>query len=187
MAILDDQAYLILEKEEDICLFLGNTDERYYSTIWKRQQKQSLKISFNGAAFLCGPLWLVYRKMIFLALGFTYTFAFALFLQPCFNFDPIILLFGVILFFIYLGLFGNWHYYIYVQKEILSMSCRPDQLPKTELGKTGMRVTRLGFGSMGLRGHRTWGVRVVDDAAAGKVLNPGLDDGLKFIDTAPEA
>lgn len=46
MAILDDQAYLILEKEEDICLFLGNTDERYYSTIWKRQQKQSFCISF---------------------------------------------------------------------------------------------------------------------------------------------
>jgi aryl-alcohol dehydrogenase-like predicted oxidoreductase len=54
------------------------------------------------------------------------------------------------------------------------------------LGRTGLDVTRLGYGSMGLRGPRTWGVRVVDDAAADAFLNAVLDAGINFVDTAPD-
>ena len=39
---------------------------------------------------------------------------------------------------------------------------------------------------MGLRGPRTWGVRVVDDDAAERMLNAVLDAGINFIDTAPD-
>lgn len=38
---------------------------------------------------------------------------------------------------------------------------------------------------MGLRGPRTWGVRVVDEAGADAFLNAVLDAGINFIDTAP--
>ena len=34
---------------------------------------------------------------------------------------------------------------------------------KKVLGRTGLEVTQLGYGSMGLRGPNTWGVRVVED------------------------
>lgn len=49
-----------------------------------------------------------------------------------------------------------------------------------------MEVTQLSYGSMGLRGPRTWGVRVVSDSAADEFLNRVLDAGLNFIDTAPD-
>jgi len=39
---------------------------------------------------------------------------------------------------------------------------------------------------MGLRGPRTWGVRVVSDADAETFLNVVLDAGINFIDTAPD-
>ncbi len=54
------------------------------------------------------------------------------------------------------------------------------------LGRTGLPVTQLGYGSMGLRGPRTWGVRVVEDEAAERVLNAVLDAGINFIDTSPD-
>ncbi|QDU40889.1 General stress protein 69 [Maioricimonas rarisocia] len=54
------------------------------------------------------------------------------------------------------------------------------------LGRTGLEVTQLGYGSMGLRGPRTWGVRVVSDEDAGRFLNAVLDAGINFIDTAPD-
>lgn len=54
------------------------------------------------------------------------------------------------------------------------------------LGRTGIKVTQLGYGTMGLRGPRTWGVRVVDDAAADRFLNRVLDSGINFLDTAPD-
>jgi aryl-alcohol dehydrogenase-like predicted oxidoreductase len=54
------------------------------------------------------------------------------------------------------------------------------------LGRTGLEVTRLGYGSMGLRGPRTWGVRVVSDADADAFLNAVLNAGINFIDTAPD-
>lgn len=57
---------------------------------------------------------------------------------------------------------------------------------KKTLGRTGLDVTQLGYGSMGLRGPRTWGVRVVSEEGADKFLNAVLDAGINFIDTAPD-
>ncbi|WP_153556182.1 aldo/keto reductase [Roseimaritima sediminicola] len=57
---------------------------------------------------------------------------------------------------------------------------------KRTLGKTNLSVTQLGYGSMGLRGPRTWGKRVVDEADAEAFLNRVLDAGINFIDTAPD-
>jgi len=59
-------------------------------------------------------------------------------------------------------------------------------LPTRTLGQTGPNVTQLGYGSMGLRGPKTWGVRVVGEADAERVLNTVLDLGINFIDTAPD-
>ena len=61
-----------------------------------------------------------------------------------------------------------------------------DNLNQNVLGRTGIKVSQLGYGTMGLRGPRTWGVRVVDDAAAGRFLNRVLDAGINFLDTAPD-
>ena len=57
---------------------------------------------------------------------------------------------------------------------------------RQSLGRTGLDVTRLGYGSMGLRGPRPWGVRVVDDERAEWCLNAVLDAGINFIDTSPD-
>ncbi|QDU29021.1 General stress protein 69 [Anatilimnocola aggregata] len=57
---------------------------------------------------------------------------------------------------------------------------------KKTLGRTGLQVTQLGYGSMGLRGPRTWGMRVVNDEAADAFLNRVLYSGINFIDTAPD-
>ncbi len=54
------------------------------------------------------------------------------------------------------------------------------------LGHTGLRVSQLGDGRMGLRGPKTWGVRVVDEPQAERVLNAVLDAGINFIDTSPD-
>lgn len=59
-------------------------------------------------------------------------------------------------------------------------------MQKKTLGRTGLSVTQLGYGSMGLRGPATWGVRVVDDAAADRFLNSVLDSGINLIDTSPD-
>lgn len=59
-------------------------------------------------------------------------------------------------------------------------------VPTTTLGNTGLTVTRLGYGSMGLRGPRTWGIRVVDESSAERFLNLVLDSGINFIDTSPD-
>lgn len=55
-----------------------------------------------------------------------------------------------------------------------------------ELGRTGLRISQLGYGSMGLRGPNTWGVRVVSDTDAERILHQVLDSGINFIDTAPD-
>jgi len=59
-------------------------------------------------------------------------------------------------------------------------------LPKHTLGRTGLQVTSIGYGSMGLRGPATWGVRVVDEDESGRLLNAVLDAGINFLDTAPD-
>ena len=57
---------------------------------------------------------------------------------------------------------------------------------KNKLGATDLWVTQLGYGSMGLRGPNTWGVRIVDDEAAESFLHRVLDAGINLIDTAPD-
>ena len=57
---------------------------------------------------------------------------------------------------------------------------------KKRLGRTNLEVTQLGYGSMGLRGPRTWGVRVVSEEDADRFLNAVLDAGVNFVDTAPD-
>lgn len=59
-------------------------------------------------------------------------------------------------------------------------------LPRVILGRTGLRVSCLGYGSMGIRGPKTWGVRTVNDEHAEKILNAILDMGINFIDTSPD-
>ena len=54
------------------------------------------------------------------------------------------------------------------------------------LGRTGLEVSALGYGGMGIRGPRTWGVRVVDNRGADEILNAVLDAGVNFIDTSPD-
>ena len=57
---------------------------------------------------------------------------------------------------------------------------------KKTLGRTGLEVTQLGYGAMGIRGPETWGVRVVSEEQADRFLNAVLDAGINFIDTAPD-
>jgi aryl-alcohol dehydrogenase-like predicted oxidoreductase len=58
------------------------------------------------------------------------------------------------------------------------------QLATAILGKTGLEVTRLGFGAMEIRGSRIWGGRAVTGEQAETILNKVLDSGINFIDTA---
>ena len=61
-----------------------------------------------------------------------------------------------------------------------------EHMIKNTLGRTGLAVTQVGYGSMGIRGPKTWGVRVVSDEAADTFLNAVLDAGINFIDTSPD-
>ncbi|SDL37930.1 aldo/keto reductase [Nonomuraea jiangxiensis] len=58
-------------------------------------------------------------------------------------------------------------------------------LPTTKLGRTGLRVSRLGYGAMELRGPQAWGRPISDDEAR-TVLNTVLDSGTNLIDTSPD-
>jgi aryl-alcohol dehydrogenase-like predicted oxidoreductase len=57
-------------------------------------------------------------------------------------------------------------------------------LPKRMLGRTGIEVTRLGYGSMEIRGERIWNGRPCSDEQAKTILDAVLDAGINFIDTA---
>src|SRR4028119_1406437 len=57
-------------------------------------------------------------------------------------------------------------------------------LPQSTLGRTGLEVTKLGYGAMEVRGTRIWGGRPVEDSEAESILNAVLDNGINFIDTA---
>jgi len=52
------------------------------------------------------------------------------------------------------------------------------------LGRTNLKVTRLGFGAMELRGPRIWNGRPITDEQAERILNAALDAGINFIDTS---
>jgi aryl-alcohol dehydrogenase-like predicted oxidoreductase len=53
-----------------------------------------------------------------------------------------------------------------------------------QLGRTGLTVTRLGFGAMEVRGERIWNGRPVTDEQAATILEAVVDAGITFIDTA---
>ena len=72
------------------------------------------------------------------------------------------------------------------QRGAYGMLERESMLSRKILGRTGLEVTQLGYGSMGIRGPRTWGVRVVSDEEAEAMLNLVLDAGINFIDTSPD-
>ena len=57
-------------------------------------------------------------------------------------------------------------------------------LPQSSLGRTGLSVTKLGYGAMEVRGPRIWRGRPVEDAEADQILNAVVDNGITFIDTA---
>lgn len=59
-----------------------------------------------------------------------------------------------------------------------------DHLPQATLGRTGLKVTRLGYGAMEIRGSRIWGGRPVTEDQAQTILNAVLDAGINFIDTS---
>src|SRR5579871_537770 len=59
----------------------------------------------------------------------------------------------------------------------------PD-LPKRQLGRTGLEVTTLGYGAMELRGAPRG--RDVSDGDAEHILNAVLDAGINYIDTSPD-
>jgi aryl-alcohol dehydrogenase-like predicted oxidoreductase len=55
-------------------------------------------------------------------------------------------------------------------------------LPKRELGRTGLQVTVLGYGAMELRGAPR--ARPTTDEQANTILNAVLDAGINYIDTS---
>ena len=55
-------------------------------------------------------------------------------------------------------------------------------LPKRQLGRTGLHVTMLGYGAMELRGAPRG--RDISEAQAETVLNAVLDSGINYIDTS---
>jgi aryl-alcohol dehydrogenase-like predicted oxidoreductase len=57
-------------------------------------------------------------------------------------------------------------------------------LTEKVLGRTGFKVTRLGYGAMEVRGSRIWNGRPVTEEEAETILNAVLDSGINFIDTA---
>ncbi|WP_248927113.1 aldo/keto reductase [Paenibacillus hamazuiensis] len=57
-------------------------------------------------------------------------------------------------------------------------------MEKATLGRTGLRVTKLGFGAMEIRGPRVWKGRPVEDSEAERILHAVLDAGINFIDTS---
>jgi aryl-alcohol dehydrogenase-like predicted oxidoreductase len=59
-------------------------------------------------------------------------------------------------------------------------------LPRSTLGRTGLEVTKLGYGAMELRGRGGFRGREISDDDAGAVLNAVLDAGINFVDTSPD-
>lgn len=55
-------------------------------------------------------------------------------------------------------------------------------LPKRQLGRTGLEVTTLGYGAMELRGAPRG--RDISEDDAGRILNDVLDSGINYIDTS---
>ncbi|HUF71403.1 MAG TPA: aldo/keto reductase [Gammaproteobacteria bacterium] len=58
------------------------------------------------------------------------------------------------------------------------------ELPRSTLGRTGLEVTKLGYGAMELRG--TDHFPRLSAAEASAILNAVLDSGINYIDTSPD-
>ena len=58
------------------------------------------------------------------------------------------------------------------------------KLPKSTLGRTGLEVTKLGYGAMELRGTDHFPRLSASEASA--ILNGVLDSGINYIDTSPD-
>jgi aryl-alcohol dehydrogenase-like predicted oxidoreductase len=58
------------------------------------------------------------------------------------------------------------------------------ELPRSTLGRTGLEVTKLGYGAMELRG--TDHFPRLSAGEAGTILNAVLDGGINYIDTSPD-
>lgn len=58
------------------------------------------------------------------------------------------------------------------------------ELPGSTLGRTGLDVTKLGYGAMELRGTDHFPRLSAEEAAA--ILNSVLDNGINYIDTSPD-
>jgi len=54
------------------------------------------------------------------------------------------------------------------------------------LGRTGLRISEIGFGAMELRGPRIWDGRPISPSDAERILNTVLDLGINYIDTSPD-
>lgn len=59
------------------------------------------------------------------------------------------------------------------------------KIPQSILGRTGVEVSRLGYGSMELRHTDTPGRPALDRAKAGALLQVALDSGISYVDTSP--
>ena len=57
-------------------------------------------------------------------------------------------------------------------------------LPTSVLGRTGLEVTRLGYGALELRGMVAGVGRTLSQDEPGKILNAALDAGINYIDVA---
>ena len=59
-------------------------------------------------------------------------------------------------------------------------------LATTTFGRTGLKVTRLGFGAMEIRDKVCWNGRAVTEPQVESLLNAVLDVGINFIDTSQD-
>jgi aryl-alcohol dehydrogenase-like predicted oxidoreductase len=64
-----------------------------------------------------------------------------------------------------------------IDEAMSTLSSRP-------LGRTDLRVTRLGYGAMEIRGSRIWGGRAVTPSQGERILDAVLDAGVTFVDTS---
>lgn len=126
MNILDDKSTILDHKtktlipyeleEEDVRIFVGDQKKAYYVATWQEQKDEAIKVSFNAGAFLAGIFWLAYRRMNGLTLKMTYLLTLIVLIQRSFELSALFSIGGGIAMFVYLGLFGNWHYFRYLEK-----------------------------------------------------------------------
>ncbi|RMD47584.1 MAG: DUF2628 domain-containing protein, partial [Aquificota bacterium] len=97
---------LLEEFDEGIIRNFVQKNADYYLQKWKLMAIKTSKISWNWSAFSFGVLWLAYRKM--------YLYAFFLFITSIIaSVKPLLNFLSFIVFWIGLGMFGNYIYAMY--------------------------------------------------------------------------